>query len=56
MAVASLTARGGIPHGMNRGSRMYWPKAREMTAMPAGLQDATKYVSFYININLYNLR
>lgn len=41
MMVASLTAKGGTTHGMNRGSRMYWPNAREMTAIPAGLGGAT---------------
>lgn len=39
IAVASLTAMGGMWQGMNSGSRIYWPKASEITAIPAGLQD-----------------
>ncbi len=44
MAVASLTAIGGISQGMNRGSRIYWPKAREMTAIAAGLEDTDIHI------------
>lgn len=44
MAVASLTARGGISQGMNSGSRMYCPNASEMTAIAAGL-EATQVTS-----------
>lgn len=56
MAVASLTAIGGIPQGMNRGSRMYWPNAREMTAIAAGLkvthrQGNTNTLTVAISIN-----
>lgn len=39
MAVANLTARGGISQGMNSGSRMYCPNANEMTAIAAGLEE-----------------
>lgn len=39
MVVASFTAMGGMAHGMKSGSRMYCPKAKEMTAMAAGLQE-----------------
>lgn len=44
MAVANLTARGGISQGMKSGSRMYCPNAKEMTAVAAGL-DSTQVSS-----------
>lgn len=49
MAVASLTAMGGIWQGMNRGSRIYWPNARAMTAIPAGLKTSTQTKNTWMN-------